>query len=57
MPRWFEIEQAAKLVRLYRLIAATRRKAGEQKLARAAESKARQYEQGLRDLATEMELA
>ena len=54
---WFDIEQAAKLAKLYRTIAAVRRLTGDMILCRAAEYTARQYEAALRDLATDIELA
>jgi hypothetical protein len=53
--QWFQIEQAAKLAKLYRTIAAVRRLTGNMILCRQAEAHARKYETELRDLASEIE--
>jgi hypothetical protein len=56
---WFNVEQNARMVRIMRLIAKTRAMQYGQhhQLVREAQATARKYENMLRDLATECELA
>jgi hypothetical protein len=55
MTNWFEVEQTAKTAKFYRQAAQCWRTAGNMKLCRDAEAKARQYEAALRDLADDEE--